>query len=99
MSNMSYCRFENTNSDLGDCFDALEELVNGEEDERGRLPSPLSSDELSAAKSLVDKCQQIIQLLADYSDQEAMEGDFSDALDRLNEDAQHLKDAAKGDEA
>ena len=28
MSNMSYCRFENTASDLQDCLDAVEELIN-----------------------------------------------------------------------
>ena len=26
MSNMSYCRFYNTNSDLQDCMDAVEEM-------------------------------------------------------------------------
>ena len=39
MSNMSYCRFRNTLSDLGDCQDALfEELFDlSPEEERARL--------------------------------------------------------------
>ena len=36
MSNMSYCRFENTNLDLQDCIDAVEQMINtGGADEDG----------------------------------------------------------------
>lgn len=49
MSNMSYCRFENTLADLRDCYDALGE--SGLED--------LSPDERRAAESLLVLCQNI----------------------------------------
>jgi len=32
MSNMSYCRFENTALDFEDCAGALEEMLNGEQE-------------------------------------------------------------------
>ena len=36
MANMSYCRFENTLSDLKDCFDNIEYEAENERDERAR---------------------------------------------------------------
>ena len=51
MSNMSYCRFENTLADLNDCKNALDE--NGFEH--------LSDDELKAAKRLIRSCQYIAE--------------------------------------
>lgn len=61
MSNMSYCRFENTANDLDDCADALEELLNTGV---GRL----SRSELAAAKRLVAMCANVVQLVVDYGD-------------------------------
>ena len=37
MANMSYCRFENTYSDLLDCFDNIEQPCENERDERYRI--------------------------------------------------------------
>ena len=37
MSNMSYCRFENTYHDLQDCFESINEEAGNERDERYRL--------------------------------------------------------------
>ena len=37
MSNMSYCRFENTYHDLQDCFEFINEEAGNERDERYRL--------------------------------------------------------------
>jgi hypothetical protein len=51
MSNMSYCRFQNTLSDLRDCADALED------------EDPISEDEAKAALSLVKECIAIIEQL------------------------------------
>lgn len=48
MSNMSYCRFQNTAKDLADCQEALEE---GTED--------LEGDELRAKKRLVEMCRDV----------------------------------------
>lgn len=33
MGNMSYCRFENTSGDLGDCLDSIDEKVSKAEHE------------------------------------------------------------------
>lgn len=62
MSNMSYCRFQNTDGDLGDCQDALEEIVNGESRDR------LSDRELEAAQSLFRRCLDIVTLVVEAAD-------------------------------
>lgn len=52
MSNMSYCRFRNTDKDLADCEDALEALYNSD--------GKLSEEELAAAQSLIERCARIV---------------------------------------
>lgn len=79
MSNMSYCRFQNTAGDLADCQQALEEMIAGE--------AQLSRDELAAAKRLVRTCLDIASIVAeaggcgvdDLLDYEALVGDTLDA--------------------
>ena len=51
MSNMSYCRFENTLPDLADCADALENI--------GGDISQLSETEQKKAKRLIALCKEI----------------------------------------
>ena len=51
MSNMSYCRFRNTETDLRDCFIALDER------------EELSMDEERAARRMID---MIVERLIDY---------------------------------
>jgi len=51
MSNMSYCRFQNTLIALRDCGDALDEID-------GNL-AELSKDEARAADQLIRLCTQI----------------------------------------
>jgi hypothetical protein len=90
MSNMSYCRFENTERDLADCKDALEGMSNGDK-------SPLSLSELRAAKRLAAHCADILALLAEVAGAEVEELlDFPDtideALDALNENAADLRE-------
>jgi hypothetical protein len=51
MSNMSYCRFENTYSDLEECLEALQN--DGLEN--------LSESELLFAKQLIETCDYISQ--------------------------------------
>ena len=51
MSNMSYCRFQNTLKDLRDCVDALEEI--------GDNLAELSKEEARAATELIAICQEI----------------------------------------
>ena len=64
MSNMSYCRFENTSNDLSDCKDALEALLDcehgGPQDSGG-----LSDHELPAAKRLAATALEIVLRLAE----------------------------------
>lgn len=71
MSNMSYCRFENTARDLADCRGALESLFEGEES--------LSGAELMHAKYLVRTCADILARVAEarYLDLDS-EGAFSE---------------------
>ncbi len=52
MSNMSYCRFENTLRDLQDCIWSLED---GESDDIG-------GTELNSALSMIEACQEFIDL-------------------------------------
>lgn len=49
MSNMSYCRFENTVSDLADCRDHIND-------------DDLSGDEERARESLMDICRDILDV-------------------------------------
>ena len=51
MGNMSYCRFENTARDLGDCLDAIE---NGQTND-------LSAYETSGLRDLLDYCEAILE--------------------------------------
>ena len=55
MSNMSYCRFENTLSDLRDCYDNM------------RDPDDLSKEEKRARKDMIDLCKDIV---AEYGREE-----------------------------
>ena len=51
MGNMSYCRFENTARNLGDCLDAIEnEKINN-----------LSSYEKNGLQDLLDYCEAILE--------------------------------------
>ena len=54
MGNMSYCRFENTSKDLGDCLDAIE---------NDQL-SGLSDYECSGIRDLLDYCEAILEYRA-----------------------------------
>ncbi len=74
MSNMSYCRFENTARDLADCQEVLEELFDGSAE-------PLSASELAAAKDLVSRCLAIALNTA-----EAAGVDIEDLDDAHSED-------------
>lgn len=72
MSNMSYCRFENTDNDLGACETALEELFAAEDD------SQLSATEFEAAVSLVARCQGIVEKFREKARSEDKLDDGSD---------------------
>lgn len=75
MSNMSYCRFQNTRGDFRDCDEALEELIEGSGD-------ALSNDELEAAKSLAKRATEMIERLAEAAE---IDVDLSDLRRKLPE--------------
>ena len=54
MANMSYCRFENTSNDLGDCLVALEE----EED----VLDDLNDYERVGVKNLLRNAHELLQM-------------------------------------
>jgi hypothetical protein len=60
MSNMSYCRFQNTRNDLADCKDALEQMLNADH-------GPLSREEIQAAQMLCRDAYDILEMLAEYA--------------------------------
>ena len=54
MSNMSYCRFQNTSMDLRDCVDAMEEAYD--------LPElDLSKDEMQSMNWMRQLCEKFIE--------------------------------------
>lgn len=80
MSNMSYCRFENTSRDLADCAQALEQMAAGKGE-------PLSRSELQAAKDLAATARDLLALLRRHSEEPDMEDvDFDESLDALQEE-------------
>lgn len=50
MSNMSYCRFENTSRDLSDCYEHLED-------------EDLSDSEKRCKENLIGQCVEILESL------------------------------------
>ncbi len=62
MSNMSYCRFENTVPDLQDCYDALSDAGSIKEME----DNASSEFEKKAIRKLVKLCKEIAD---DFSDE------------------------------
>lgn len=55
MSNMSYCRFRNTNDDLRDCEDALTDISISDYQE-------MDDDEQVAVINLLKRCQRITEM-------------------------------------
>lgn len=63
MANMSYCRFENTYSDLRDCVMQLELLTGGD--------ATISKREMTYAKMMRDLCEDYLSLLDELEEQSA----------------------------
>ena len=59
MSNMSYCRFENTSLDLKDCIDAIRENYYTEDE-------PISSREAQALQNLLHEIESILDMKSRY---------------------------------
>ena len=62
MSNMSYCKFQNTLRDLRDCRYTLKDFVDRDSVE------VLSDDELEAANDLILECTNIVQMISEVSE-------------------------------
>jgi len=60
MSNMSYCRFHNTVSDLQDCIDAMDELTNLNE-----YGEKMSRSEFMKAMELIEMCREVSEQFED----------------------------------
>lgn len=80
MSNMSYCRFQNTSTDLRDCVDAMEESYD-------LADLDLSRDEKDAMDFMRSLCEKFLEehdrLLAAEDEDE----DFDDSMDGDHESA------------
>ena len=63
MSNMSYCRFENTARDLRDCVDAIR---NGETDELNQYELEGLQEILNLANTIVNDEDFIKEIIEDY---------------------------------
>lgn len=61
MANMSYCRFENTESDFLDCIWALEDIMGNEKND-------LSEYEIKAAQRMRELCDRYIDLFDDLEE-------------------------------
>ena len=96
MSNMSYCRFENTARDLDDCQTALEELLNGSASE------PLSASELAAAKRLAGICIDIVSVIEDagmpFEDADEAAREVVARIDEANRQVAEAQAEAEADE-
>jgi len=66
MSNMSYCRFQNTLSDLRDCYRAMCE--DGIQEQTDHGADALSHDEMTARKDLLDLCARITNEFGEAED-------------------------------
>ena len=76
MGNMSYCRFENTNRDLDDCSEALENFLYGDE--------TISEGEQVYAARLLTKAVEMLGHLANHEGKSVAEfvGEANDSIDQ-----------------
>lgn len=69
MSNMSYCRFENTTKDIADCIDALNE---NDWDIEKMIKDASSKYEAVSMKRFIRLCKQVVEGFEDQDiDEEA----------------------------
>lgn len=72
MSNMSYCRFENTSNDLQECIDALAGIKKFDE---------LSDSEMQKAQEMYDQCQTYMRLFEEQEEAEEEEAEEEEEED------------------
>jgi len=70
MSNMSYCRFQNTSSDLLDCITALQEMTEAlYSDDPSEEETVLSREEETYRRRLEVLCREYLEASLDYVEQ------------------------------
>jgi hypothetical protein len=74
MSNMSYCRFYNTQIDLEDCQSTMEG-----QDEYYQCRDDLDDEEYAAFKRLVDNCRAIVDMVDNQNHVFVVEEDDDDS--------------------
>ena len=66
MSNMSYCRFQNTTQDLQDCIDAVDTMINNKgKDENGET---LSRNEENAMIEMIQQAKYFSEIASELAD-------------------------------
>ena len=75
MANMSYCRFENTATDLQDCIYALEEALENGKTMEEFVKTLSSSYEQSAFRRLQSLCEEFQAAVIELEDAEGFEVD------------------------
>ena len=75
MTNMSYCRFENTERDLRDCLRAFGNMLAGHSTD-----GPESEREKQCAVRLAELCLEVLQVL-EVEDEDCVDGVRTGALD------------------
>lgn len=89
MSNMSYCRFQNTDHDLTDCADDLEQREQGAgEDANGDPMEPLSDREVHAAASLINSCRDIVERVMEERGLETLDELTDDEIEKYLDELQ-----------
>jgi hypothetical protein len=82
MSNMSYCRFRNTVSDLRDCKEELKLLMTGRPHTMIKDP-----DEREAREELVLLCLRVAAMFPEAAEQEAPGDAMRSAIAQAEEDS------------
>lgn len=90
MSNMSYCRFENTLGDLQDCVYALEAIDEGE-------APPLSRTEARAAEQLLVLATDLAVRLSEYSRKDIEDLEEKDAAEFIAYIQEIAESSARGE--
>lgn len=88
MANMSYCRFENTYSDLRDCVMALELLTGGD--------GTISRREWQYAKMMRSLCDDYLSLMNELEENDAEDFHEDDDDDDAEEDFDHYEVCSDG---
>jgi hypothetical protein len=67
MSNMSYCRFENTARDLSDCFNEVEKAISKDASFH-EFVNMLSEYERDAFRQMIDTCKDFVETVEKWKD-------------------------------